>query len=109
MLKTDTVPVIKLRWFTLSLSIILLAAGVLSIVLFGGFNLGVDFESGLSQRIQIAPTGLEVAYDGDLDTVLSISANALTVTTGRGRGSDKTASLQRIPDQRRYSDRFGRH
>ncbi|HOE89230.1 MAG TPA: protein translocase subunit SecF [Sphaerochaeta sp.] len=93
MLKTDTVPVIKLRWFTLSLSIILLAAGVLSIVLFGGFNLGVDFESGLSQRIQIAPTGLEVAYDGDLDTVLSISANALTVEQ-RGEGGVATKLLR---------------
>ncbi len=93
MLKTDTIPVIKLRWFTLSLSIILLAAGVLSIVLFGGFNLGVDFESGLSQRIQIAPTGLEVAYDGDLDTVLSISANALTVEQ-RGEGGVATKLLR---------------
>ncbi len=93
MLKIDTVPVIKLRWFTLSLSIILLAAGVLSIVLFGGFNLGVDFESGLSQRIQIAPTGLEVAYDGDLDTVLSISANALTVEQ-RGEGGVATKLLR---------------
>ncbi len=93
MLKTDTVPVIKLRWFTLSLSIILLAAGDLSMVLFGGFNLGVDFESGLSQRIQIAPTGLEVAYDGDLDTVLSISANALTVEQ-RGEGGVATKLLR---------------
>ncbi|NLL25697.1 MAG: preprotein translocase subunit SecF [Spirochaetes bacterium ADurb.Bin315] len=93
MLKIDTIPVIKLRWFTLSLSIILLAAGVLSIVLFGGFNLGVDFESGLSQRIQIAPTGLEVAYDGDLDTVLSISANALTVEQ-RGEGGVATKLLR---------------
>ena len=83
----------QLRWFTLSLSIILLAAGVLSIVLFGGFNLGVDFESGLSQRIQIAPTGLEVAYDGDLDTVLSISANALTVEQ-RGEGGVATKLLR---------------
>lgn len=93
MLKNDTVPVIKFRWFTLSLSIILLAAGVLSVVLFGGFNLGVDFESGLSQRIQIAPTGLQVTYDGDLDTVLSISATALTVEQ-RGEGGVVTKTLR---------------
>ncbi|NLZ76948.1 MAG: protein translocase subunit SecF [Spirochaetales bacterium] len=92
MLKND-IPVIKLRWATLALTIILLAAGVASFVIFGGFNLGVDFESGLSQRIQIAPTGLEITYDGDLDTVLSISANALTVEQ-RGEGGVATKTLR---------------
>ena len=93
MLKNDTIPVVKLRWITWGLAIILLAAGAISIVLFGGFNLGVDFESGLSQRIQIAPTGLEVTYDGDLDTVLSISANAVSVEQ-RGEGGVATKTLR---------------
>ncbi|NCC66493.1 MAG: protein translocase subunit SecF, partial [Spirochaetia bacterium] len=42
-------------------------------------NLGVDFESGLSQRIQIAPVGLEVTYFGNQDAVLSITGSALTL------------------------------
>ncbi len=92
MLKND-IPVIKLRWASWALSIVLLGAGVASLVLFGGFNLGVDFESGLSQRIQIAPTGLEVTYDGNLDTVVSISTNAISVEQ-RGEGGVATQTLR---------------
>lgn len=92
MLKND-IPVIKLRWASWALSIVLLGAGVASLVLFGGFNLGVDFESGLSQRIQIAPTGLEVTYDGNLDTVVSISTNAISVEQ-RGEGGVATKTLR---------------
>ena len=92
MLKND-IPVIKLRWASWALAIVLLGAGVASLVLFGGFNLGVDFESGLSQRIQIAPTGLEVTYDGNLDTVVSISTNALSVEQ-RGEGGVATKTLR---------------
>lgn len=92
MLKND-IPVIKLRWASWALAIVLLGAGVASLVLFGGFNLGVDFESGLSQRIQIAPTGLEVTYDGNLDTVVSISTNAISVEQ-RGEGGVATKTLR---------------
>jgi preprotein translocase subunit SecF len=78
MLKND-IPVIKLRWFAWAIAVVLLLAGVVSFVVLGGFNLGVDFESGLSQRIQIAPVGLEVTYSGNQDAVLSISGSALTL------------------------------
>ena len=78
MLKND-IPVIKLRWYAWAIAVVLLLAGVISFVALGGFNLGVDFESGLSQRIQIAPVGLEVSYTGNQDAVLSISGSALTL------------------------------
>ncbi|MFA6732603.1 MAG: hypothetical protein WCS07_07685 [Sphaerochaeta sp.] len=78
MLKND-IPVIKLRWYSWALAGVLLIAGVISLVAFGGFNLGVDFESGLSQRIQVAPVGLEVTYSGNKDAVLSISGSALSL------------------------------
>lgn len=92
MFKND-IPVIKLRWVSWAIALVLLAAGVVSLIVFNGFNLGVDFESGLSQRIQIAPTGLEVTYDGNLDTVISISASALSVEQ-RGEGGVATKSLR---------------
>lgn len=91
MLKND-IPVIKLRWYAWILAVVLLLAGAVSFGVFGGFNLGVDFESGLSQRIQIAPVGLEVTYSGNKDAVLSISGSALSLEV-RGEEGVATTSF----------------
>lgn len=95
MLKKD-IPVIKLRWYTWALAFVLLLAGAITLVAFGGFNLGVDFESGLSQRIQIAPIGLEVSYAGNDDAVLSISGSAVTLEV-RGETGVTTTTLRAQP------------
>ncbi|HKM05507.1 MAG TPA: protein translocase subunit SecF [Sphaerochaeta sp.] len=79
------IPVIRYRWFAWGLAIVLLLVGGGAFILNGGFNLGVDFESGLSQRIQVAPVGLTVSYSGNEDAVLSISASALSLEV---RGSE---------------------
>ncbi|HZJ88670.1 MAG TPA: protein translocase subunit SecF, partial [Sphaerochaeta sp.] len=72
---TKDIPVIKIRWITWIAAFVLLGAGIVSFVLMG-FNLGVDFESGLSQRIRIAPVGATVSYTGSQDVVLAISSSA---------------------------------
>ncbi|MPM08053.1 hypothetical protein SDC9_54365 [bioreactor metagenome] len=90
MLKND-IPVIKLRWYSWALAGVLLLAGAISLIAFGGFNLGVDFESGLSQRIQIAPVGLEVTYSGNKDAVLSISGSALSLEVRGDEGVSTTS------------------
>lgn len=79
------IPVISYRWFAWILAIVLLLVGAGAFIVNGGFNLGVDFESGLSQRIQVAPVGLSVSYSGSEDAVLSISGSALTLEV---RGSE---------------------
>ena len=79
------IPVISYRWFAWILAIVLLLVGAGAFIVNGGFNLGVDFESGLSQRIQVAPVGLSVSYSGSEDAVLSISGSALTLEV-RGSG-----------------------
>jgi len=89
MLKKD-IPVIKYRWYAWALAIILLIVGVGSLVLNGGFNLGVDFESGLSQRIQLAPAGLSVTYSGSDDATLSIAGSALTLEIRGAEGVSST-------------------
>lgn len=71
------VPVIKFRFFAVAISLVLLIAGIVSYFVWGGFNTGIDFDSGLSQRIQIAPAGLQVSYTGNADATLSISGNSL--------------------------------
>jgi preprotein translocase subunit SecF len=89
MLKKD-IPVIKLRWYAWALAVVLLLAGGISFVMMGGFNLGVDFESGLSQRIQIAPIGLEVTYTGNKDAVLAVSGSGLTLEIRGDEGVSST-------------------
>lgn len=89
MLKKD-IPVIKLRWYAWALAVVLLLAGGISFVVLGGFNLGVDFESGLSQRIQIAPIGLEVTYEGNKDAILAVSGSGLTLEVRGDEGVSST-------------------
>jgi preprotein translocase subunit SecF len=89
MLKKD-IPVIKFRWYTTVLAAILLVAGIVALVANGGFNLGVDFESGLSQRVQFAPTGLSVTYSGSDDATLSISGSSLLLEIRGGEGVTTT-------------------
>ncbi|WP_319757532.1 protein translocase subunit SecF [uncultured Sphaerochaeta sp.] len=89
MLKKD-IPVIKLRWYAWALAVVLLLAGGISFAVLGGFNLGVDFESGLSQRIQIAPIGLEVTYAGNKDAVLAVSGSGLSLEVRGDEGVSST-------------------
>nr|WP_321306429.1 protein translocase subunit SecF [uncultured Sphaerochaeta sp.] len=90
MLKKD-IPVIKLRWYAWALAVVLLLAGGISFAVLGGFNLGVDFESGLSQRIQIAPIGLEVTYAGNKDAVLAVSGSGLNLEVRGDEGVSSTS------------------
>jgi len=72
-------PVIKTRFIALTVSIVLLVIGLVSLILNSGFNTGIDFESGLSQRIQIAPVGLELTYSGNQDVEVSVNNGNLIV------------------------------
>ncbi|MFQ3546834.1 MAG: protein translocase subunit SecF [Termitinemataceae bacterium] len=46
------------------LSLVLIVAGIVGYVVYGGFNLGVDFRAGLVQEIQFAPTACTLRYQG---------------------------------------------
>jgi preprotein translocase subunit SecF len=83
-------PVIKVRFIALTISIVLLLVGIFSMTI-GGFNTGIDFESGLSQRIQVAPVGLEVTYSGTNDVELSLDSNLISVTSRSDQGVTKKA------------------
>ena len=80
MAKKD-LPVIKVRKISVTISAILLIIGFASFFVNKGFNKGIDFESGLSEKIQVAPVGLEVTYNGDDDATLSVSNGDLVLET----------------------------
>ncbi len=51
-----------------------------------GFNAGIDFAAGLSERIQIAPVGLYVSYEGSDDAVLGTQGGSLVLTRRNASG-----------------------
>jgi len=44
-----------------------------------GFNLGVDFQAGLLQEIQFAPTAFRLTYNGQGKAIVSFSRNSLDI------------------------------
>ncbi|HDQ14758.1 MAG TPA: protein translocase subunit SecF [Sediminispirochaeta sp.] len=75
----------KLRYIMFALSAVVLIGGIGLTSSQGGFNLGIDFQAGLNQRVQIAPVGFSVAYTGDRDASLDIVGQSLRVEL-RGEG-----------------------
>lgn len=70
----------KMRYIMFVLSIIVIAAGMSLLINNGGFNLGIDFKAGLSQRIQIAPEACRISYTGAGEARLNVGNNRLTLT-----------------------------
>ena len=54
----------KLFFPAMIFSITLTSAGVISYFVKGGFNLGVDFQAGLIQEVQFAPTAFSLTWSG---------------------------------------------
>ena len=62
----------KLRYIMFAVSIVVILGGLVSTVLQDGFNLGIDFQAGLTQRVQVAPVGFSVSYDGVDDVTINV-------------------------------------
>jgi preprotein translocase subunit SecF len=69
----------KLRFIMFAVSAILIIAGIYGTVSQGGFNLGIDFQAGLNQRVQIAPVGMTVSYTGTQDAVVNVENENFTL------------------------------
>ncbi len=72
-------PVIKTRFIALIFSIVLFVVGIGALIFNGGFNTGIDFDSGLSQRIQVAPVGISITYEGNKNIAVSVDSGSLIV------------------------------
>lgn len=67
------------------ISLVLIISGIVGYVVYGGFNLGVDFQAGLIQEIQFAPSALELTYTGKGIAGISMDRNKLEIVIS---GSD---------------------
>jgi preprotein translocase subunit SecF len=75
----------KAFFFAAVISVILIITGIIGYVLLGGFNLGVDFQAGLIQEVQFAPTAFSLTYTGLGNASVSMDrAGLYIVISGSG-------------------------
>ncbi len=93
----------KARFYMIALTSLLIVAGFIATATQGGFNLGIDFQAGLSQRFQVAPVGLEVTYSGADQALLHVSGGVVRVEVREAEGTvsrtfppGEYASLQQL-------------
>lgn len=84
------IPVIRNRLFSYIFSGLLVVTSVV-LLLIVGFNLGIDFESGLSQTVQLAPSGLSVSYKGSASAVLKADSAGFTLEKRDAEGVSKVS------------------
>jgi preprotein translocase subunit SecF len=66
-------------------STIIAVAGIIGYFTKGGFNLGIDFQAGLIQEVQFAPTAFSLSWSGRGNATLSFDRNGLyIVLSGAG-------------------------
>jgi len=74
----------KLRFYMISFSFLFVIAGVVGYYLNGGFNLGIDFSSGLTQQFQVKP-GVEANIDKVREALAALGKVALQVVGNADR------------------------
>ncbi|MDR1904175.1 MAG: protein translocase subunit SecF [Treponema sp.] len=68
-------------------STILVVFGIVGYIVFGGFELGVDFRAGLIQEVQFAPKAFSLTYTGRGNAQISLDGNNLYIVIS-GSGVD---------------------
>ncbi len=74
----------KIRYIMFVISLLLIAGGITGTILNGGFNLGIDFQAGLNQRIQIAPVAMSLNYSGNESGTFDVSHGVVSLSFGQG-------------------------
>ena len=82
------IDVLKFKVPALIFSSLFIVVGIIVFILLG-FNAGIDFGSGYSESVQIAPLGLTVSYEGSESAVLSVSGTTLTLTFRSASGVEE--------------------
>jgi preprotein translocase subunit SecF len=69
------------------LSVILTLSGLIGYAV-RGFNLGIDFQAGLLQEVQFAPTAFRLTYNGPGNAIFSLNRNSIDIVVS-GAGIDE--------------------
>ena len=80
--------ILRYRFIAMGASGLLIVVGIILFFVLG-FNTGIDFGSGYSERIQIAPVGFTVRYEGEGTAVLSVSDGVIGFTRRSAAGTEE--------------------
>ena len=103
-MSTKVINFTKIRIPMLIISLIVIIGGITGIHMQGGFNLGIDFLSGINLRVQIADEAFTVAHTGEDRTVLNIQNEILSITKYKNGGLDKEENLFKLEDYATVKD-----
>jgi preprotein translocase subunit SecF len=78
----------KLFFPAMIFSITLTSAGVISYFVKGGFNLGVDFQAGLIQEVQFAPTAFNLTWSGRGNATIAFDRSGMYIVNSGVVGVD---------------------
>ncbi len=72
------------------LSLLIIIGGIAGTVIQGGFDLGIDFNAGLNQRVQIAPVAMRVSYSGEDSVLFNVTSSGLVLEVRDADGLERT-------------------
>jgi len=76
----------KIRYLMFLISILVIVGGIVGTLMNGGYNLGIDFEAGLNQRVQVAPVAFTVNFTGVGDVSLDMKNGIISVDIRSDKG-----------------------
>jgi preprotein translocase subunit SecF len=76
----------KIRYIMFLFSIILIAGGIIGTVSNKGFNLGIDYQAGLNQRVQIAPIAFTASFSDPGDASFDIQGSNIIIEIRSDKG-----------------------
>ncbi len=94
----------KVRIPAIALSLLVIIGGFVGTFMHEGFNLGIDFRSGISMRVQIAESVLKVSYSGNERAVINIANGVLQLTMLSNGGLNRNDHSFTLADYASISD-----
>ncbi len=79
----------KIRYLMFLVSILVIVGGIVGTVRNGGYNLGIDFEAGLNQRVQIAPVAFTVNFTDVGDVSMDMQNGVMSIDVRSDKGVSK--------------------
>jgi len=76
--------------YLLIISLLIIIGGIAGTIAQGGFNLGIDFNAGLNQRVQIAPVAMKVSYSGEDSVLFDVNSSGLVLEVRDADGLERT-------------------
>ena len=76
----------KIRYIMFLVSVLVIVGGIVGTVTNNGFNLGIDYQAGLNQRVQVAPVAFTATFDGVGDASFDMQGSSAIVELRSDKG-----------------------